>query len=364
MSTKFSFKVRNAASGFKSKRGNFYLDLASVMAASPGESVTKILGRYAERYKHTSIGILCRHWLDRFAHVGTFTESLRGTIPTEDIAALAAAESSGDLRVGLEKLGKNILAMDKCNTEIIKSLFSALVLVMVWHIFIGMEAFMVLPKLEVAMKGKADMAQLGLLGSFMFGGAELVRNWWWLWVMFLVLTTIAIVWAVKNYVGKMRKWLDDYFLPFQMARDFNAASFFATMGSVTARRAGHVVQLNEALIQLKQNAYPWLRWQINMIMENLAARPNSKGEIFNTGITNQRSYYRILDISDYAEVPEMLQKTSDILLEKTPGEIEARANRYKFILMAICMVSMLGLYTGTFQLIELFKTAAQLKSLH
>lgn len=364
MSQRLSFKVKNAAFGFKKTRATFYLDLASVMEASPGEAVTKILARYAERYKQQTIGILCRHWLDRFAHVGTFTESLRGTIPTEDLATLAAAEASGDLRLGLEKLGKNILAMNQCNNEIVKSLFSALVLVTVWHIFIGMESFMVLPKLEAAMKGKVDTNELGKIAVVMFGGAGIVRTFWPLWVLMLIGLIGAVMWGTKRYVGRGRKWLDDHVLPFQMARDFNSAAFFSTMGSITTRRAGHVVQLHEALAQLRQNAYPWLGWQIGMIMENLAARPNSKGEIFNTGITNQRSYYRILDISDYAEVPEMLQKTSDALLKSTPDEIKSRANKVKIILMAVCMVSMLGVYGGTFVLIEAFKTAAQMKALH
>ena len=362
MKSSVNWKLKNAAFDFKSKRGNFYLDLASVMEASPGESVTKLLAKYAERYKKQSIGILCRHWLDRFQEVGTFSESLRGTIPTEDLATLSASEAAGDLRVGLEKLGQNIIAMDACKGEIIKAMVGALMLILVLHVFIGIQAFMVMPKLEAAMIGKVDMAQMGKT-AFLFGSAQFIRSWWWAYAVGVVGLTALVVWALKNYTGRYRPWLDNNILPFQMARDFNAAGFFSTVGSITASRSGHVVQLHDALMQMRQNAYPWLRWQTKLILDNLAAHPNSKGEIFDTGIANRKTYYRILDIADYSEVPVMLQKISGIILTTAPAEIKARATLLRVVLMAACLITMLGIYGGTFALIEAFKAAAQMKAL-
>jgi type II secretory pathway component PulF len=363
MKSSINWKLKNAAFDFKSKRGNFYLDLASVMEASPGESVTKILSKYSERYKKQSIGILCRHWLDRFQEVGTFSESLRGTIPPEDLATLSASEAAGDLRVGLEKLGHNIIALDSCKGEIWKAMVGALMLVIVLHVFIGIQAFMVMPKLEAAMIGKVDFAYMGASAGFLFGGAEFVRNWWWLYATFVVATIAFVVWALKNYTGRFRKWLDNNVLPFQMARDFNAAGFFSTIGSITAGRSNHVVQLHDALMQMRHNAYPWLHWQTKLILDNLAAHPNSKGEIFDTGIANRKTYYRILDIADYSEVPVMLQKVSGIILTTAPKEIKSRATVLRVALMAVCLLTMLGIYGGTFALIEAFKAAAQMKAL-
>jgi type II secretory pathway component PulF len=214
------------------------------------------------------------------------------------------------------------------------------------------------------MKGKVDAVQLGKAGVLLFGGADFVRAWWWAWLLIIIVSTVALIWSLKHYVGKGRRWLDNHVLPFQMARDFNAAAFFSTVSSITTPRNGNVVQIRDALQQLKQNAYPWLRWQINMVLENLAARPNSKGEMFNTGITDKKTYYRILDIGDYAEVPVMLQKTGEIILRVAPADIQRRANVLKVVLVAVCMVSMLSIYGGTFALINAFKTAAMMKSLH
>lgn len=359
-----SWKLRNAAYDFKDKRGNFYLDLASVMEASPGEAVTKILGRYAERYKKKSIGVLCRHWVDRFAQVGTFTEALRGTIPDEDLTALAASESSGDLRLGLEKLGANILAMQATKKEISKLMFSAGIMIAVFHAYITIQSFMVIPKLAGALKsGRIEMDQLGKTGAVFFGGAEIVRSWWWAWLLFVIAGTVLVSWALRNYVGKHRRWLDNHFLPFQMARDFNSAAFFSTMGMITAARNSNVMQLHDALVQMRRNAYPWLRWQTTKILDNLAANPNGKGEIFDTGIANETMQYRILDISDYADVPVMLQQVGGIILKTAPEEIKARAGTVRVVLMGVCLATMLGIYGGTIALVEMFKTAVTMKAM-
>jgi type II secretory pathway component PulF len=362
MSNPLNWKIRNAASGFKGTRAVFYLDLASVMAASPSETVTKILAKYAERYKSQTIGVLCRHWLDRFQDTGKFSESIRGTVPDEDLASLSASETAGDLRLGLQKLGEALLVLKTCKTEITKMLVSAFLVVLILHAYIGMQAWMVMPQLEAAMKGKADFSQLGKPG-LLFTGAHFVQDWWWVWVGFVVGGTVLTAWALKNYVGKGRHWLDDNVLPFQMSRDFNAAAFFSTLGTITAPRNGNVVQLHAALLQMHHNAYPWLRWQISSMLENLAGKPNSKGEVFDTGITNQKTYYRILDISDYAEVPVMLQQIGEIILKNAPDEIRARATTVRVILMATCMTLMLTMYGGQYALTDAFKSAVQMKAL-
>lgn len=359
-----SFKIKNAAFDFKGKRGNFYLDLASVMEASPGETITKILGRYAERYKKKSVGVLCSFWLERFAQTGTFTGSLRGTIPAEDLTALAASESTGDLRLGLEKLGTNILAMQETKKEISKLMVSAIVMIFVFHAYLGVQSFVVMPKLEKAvLAAKVEFTQLGEVGAILFGGAEFIRGWWWAWLILVGAAVAAVGWGLKHYVGRHRRWLDDHFLPFQMARDFNSAAFFATVGMITEVRNNNVVQLHDALVQTRLNAYPWLRWQTTKLLENLAAMPNGKGEIFNTGIANQSTYYRILDISDYADVPVMLKKIGEIILKTAPQEIKAKASTVRIILMGLCLATMLGVYAGTIALVELFKAAVTMKAM-
>ena len=358
-----SFELRLASWDFKSKRGNFYLDLAKAMKATPGEPITKFLSRYGERYEKEAVGILARHWLGRFNHVGTFTEAVRGTIPDEDLTILAVSEQAGDLVVGLASLGKNIIALTQCKKDIFGTLKASIFLVLLLHIFFAIEAFIVMPKIESAMKANIDISKLGLVGTIYFSGAELIRDWWWAWLMFLVLITFTVIWSLKNYAGKLRPWLDNNMLPFQMFREFNSASFLIALGSVTKLMGSQVVQLNEALNKIGEDAYTWLSWQIGMIQENLQINPNGKGEIFNTGLVNRIAYYRILDIAEYAQMEEMLNSVGEIILETAPVETKKKAEFLRYVLLIICLSLMIGAYAGTFLLIAAFKAQVLVKSM-
>jgi hypothetical protein len=59
----------------------------------------------------------------------------------------------------------------------------------------------------------------------------------------------------------------------------------------------------------------------------------------------------------------MLQEVSGIILQTAPEEIKARATKLRFGLMAVCLLTMLGIYLGTFALTEEFRAAAQMKAL-
>lgn len=348
---------------FKSSRGAFYQDLAKGMKASPGQSITNFLERSKDRYANEPLGILCRHWLIRFDHVGTFTESIRGTVPDEDLTVLAASERAGDLRTGLESLGKNIIGLDECKKEIINTVISGVVLVLFLHIFLAIEAFMVMPKMEAAMKANVDISKIGLIADVLFNGGHVIRNWWWAWFLFIGANIAWVIWSLPNYIGRMRPWLDSHVLPYQMYRDFNGASFLIALGSVTRLIGSQVVQLHDALSLMGENAYPWLRWHIHQIQENMQNHPNSKGEIFNTGIASKSSYYRILDIAEYSQMSEMLNTVGDVILDTAPVESKKRAATVRYVLLAVSISVMLGVYGGTFGLIDAFKMQIQLKAM-
>ena len=114
---------------FSSERGEFYVDLAQSMRAMRGVPITQFLENYAKRYQKRAIGKMAQYWLTRFSETGTFTESIRGTVPNEDLTLLAVSENAGDLASGLQSLGENIVAMAKTKQEMIMTMASGIVLI-------------------------------------------------------------------------------------------------------------------------------------------------------------------------------------------------------------------------------------------
>ncbi|MBC3871446.1 type II secretion system F family protein [Undibacterium oligocarboniphilum] len=349
---------------FKSLRGEFYQDLSQTMKSMPGVAIVTVIERYAQRYAKDTIGKMCAHWLKQIVHFGRFSEAITGTVPPQDLAFLAAAEKSGDLTNALGYLGRNIIAMDKAKKGVISTLVASFFMFLIFHVFLGIEAFMVLPKLEEVMKTNIDINQLGTLGATLFGISHVVKAWWWLVVSVEISTVVLVYWSMDNYTGKFRKWLDDHVLPYQLYRDFVGAGFVVNVGALTSIGGSQIMSLNDSISAIRfKSKLRWLNWQIDEIQNNLLIRPNSKAEIFNTGIVAKKMYFRMLDISDYKEMDEMLPDVAQLIMEWAPVEANKRAMTLRFSMLILCIALMLFIYGGTGDLIDQFKTLVELKNM-
>jgi len=348
---------------FSSERGEFYVDLAQSMRAMRGVPITQFLENYAKRYQKRAIGKMAQYWLTRFSETGTFTESIRGTVPNEDLTLLAVSENAGDLASGLQSLGENIVAMAKTKQEMIMTMASGIVLIVLLHVFLAIQAFMVMPQLEKAMTANADPASIGLLPSFLFGAATIIRTWWPLEIAVMSAVLVWIFSSLPRYTGPGRAWLDNHFLPYEMYRDFQGAAFFVALGSVTKLIGSQIIQIADALQRIRQNSVSWLAWHIDQIMRNMEEEPTSKGALFNTGIVNERNYYRVVDIAEYADLSTMLNEVGALIMTTAPVEMQKKAGKSRFALMLTCVVLMFGLYGATLFMINDFKNQAQIKSL-
>jgi type II secretory pathway component PulF len=359
----FSDRLFWAKYRFRSQRGNFYMDLAESMRRMPGRTTGDFLEKYAQRYAKLPMGKLAAHWISRFEKEGYFYQAIRDSVPPEDITVLSVSENNGDLRSGLESLGRGILGMANCQKAVVGALAAAAFFIVILHVFLGIQAFMVVPKLEAAVKANVNPAMMGSLARVFFAGADMIQGYWWAWLISIALLTGWVMWSLPNYTGRARPFLDRHILFYQIYRDFNSAQFFVALGSVTKLIGAQVMQVSDALKRMRTNATPWLKWHIDAILSNMELKPNSRGEVFDTGLTNQAMYYRILDIGEYAQTSEMLTMVGDLILEKAPIEIRQRANLVRYILMIITIVLMLVVYGGTIMIIEDFKQQIQMKSL-
>lgn len=357
-----TLKFRLACFAFRKNRGDFYLDLASSMQAAPGVNIMTLLERYALRYSDEPQGILCSNWVVNMHHTGSFHAAVRGSIPEEDIALIAASEESGDLLAGLKLLGKNIIALKKVQSESWKSLAGAVAMLIILHIYLGIMSFMVLSKMENVMSNSVDISKLGLTADVMFGTAHFIQQYWWAWLIFLVVIVISVIWALPNYTGKYRRFLDDHIFIFQIYRDFVGASFIMSAAALSSLVGSQLIQFHDALSEIRARSnVPWLNWQIDMIQANLKLNPNSKAEIFDTGVTTKRMYYRILDIADYQEMSVMLNKVGDIILEVAPQETSKRAFKIRTTVMTLSLALMVGSWLGTPEVIDAYKRQIQLR---
>lgn len=360
VSTSVSFSTKFE---FSSERGQFYLDLCENMRALPGVPITTFLQNFARRYPTRAVGKMSAYWLQRVNETGTMTEAMRGTVPPEDLTILSVSERAGDLSAGMQSLGENIQAMRDTRNQMLGTLLSGFVLLALLHVFLGVQAFMVMPQLERALSSGGDPSTLGTLAKVLFGGADIIRTWWALELMLVGALVGWVIWSLPRYTGRFRPWLDNHVLPYQMYRDFQGASFLVALGSVTRLIGTQLVQVVDALQRIRENSVRWLCWHIDKILLNMEERPNAKGELFDTGIVNEKNYYRVVDVAEYAQLSAMLNTIGALIMKTAPVEMAKKATKSRFGLMVVSLLLMFGIYGATLVLINDFKNQVYIRTM-
>jgi hypothetical protein len=352
----------NACYAFKGKRAVFYRDLGNYIQAVDGaKTITEILAIYAKRHAGKSIGILCEFWLRRFPDVGTFTGAITGTVPEQDLAVIAVSEQSGDIEVGLLNLADMLDGMKKTTAVIWEVLGMVVGAFAILHIFIAAQAFKAMPQIEKPVLRMVDVHRFSPDVQMLFYGAAWYRSFWWIELSIIGLFVGWVIWAKPRLVGRVRRVLDDHFLPFQLHRVHESAMLFATIGAITAEMNQRVMPVRDALVQVRRYARPWLAWQLDMILRNHDEHPSAGAAIFDTGIVDAETYNRILDISDYSPPSVVYLKIGKMLLDEGPKLAKHQGTYWRYGCIALILTVMLGIFALTGDMSDQFDTLIKLK---
>jgi type II secretory pathway component PulF len=340
------------AFNFRDQRADYYMDLYERMQLERGTNIGDFLRRDIQRYgKKNEVGRLSEHWLERMGYVGRFAEALRGTVPEQDIAILAVAEQHDDLKNGLKSAAENLRAIDLAKKKLQAVLAISIALILMFHIYIGLNTFYVFPKLaKVLFRHGVTAKEIGPVTYRVDLVCTFIQHWWWLYFPSLIALVVGIGWALPNYTGRFRRLLDERFIIFSMYREFAGASFLAQLSSLTKRVGERVMSLREALDMVSANGNPWVKWHVEMILTRMSVSPDSKGQVFATGVVNARATYRIQDLAEYAQLSDMLGQVGDIVLKKAPEEIEKRGKKIDFLLRIGIIVPMLLIWSAQYKI--------------
>ncbi|MCX8566922.1 MAG: Type II secretory pathway, component PulF [Glomeribacter sp. 1016415] len=344
---------------FRKKRAEFYNDLASQIDSQPGQTLAIFLQKYALRYPGEPVGIVCAHWLARFAETARFSRAVAHTLPPEETTVLAVAEESGDLKIGLRTLAANIETLEATQRLFLEIITSALVGLAIAHIFLGLIGYWIVPQIETAMN--LETRFYGPIAQTYHGFATVIRSVGPAWLALLLAGLLWGSWSIKNYTGRFRGWLDQHILFYALYRDFAGALFLATLSSITQKIGAHAISIHEALARIKPYASTWLAQHIERISRNFEEIPNSGGEAFATGILKREFQYRLQDLSEYQKLECALFNVSQHILRETPNRIKRTATLIRYSVSFLTAAGMMGLYFGLLGMIHEFQASATLQ---
>jgi len=347
---RFPDKLWRAKFEFASKRADYYYDLAMRIEKMPGEPISNHFAKDAARRVGEPVGVLAALWLARYEGLdgqvqeAQLAEVLRGTVPDEDLAIIAVAEQGGDVKQGLSKLAENLRAMSDAKANIMVMLASVGLTLIILHVYLGAMAVLVAPMLDRSFASLLPIESYGPIAKSFHYSAQFLRNWGWLILIGEAALAYWVVRALRHYTGKYRDWLDRKVILFDFFRRFQGAQFLAGMSAVTQRFGSDTKNLSAALELMREKAYPYLAHHIQRMEATLEESPNAGGKMFDTGLFDKDTSYRIQDIAEYEDdLSKMLDSVSAMLLQTAPRELEQKAskfNRKASILLIILITSL------------------------
>lgn len=338
---------------FRSTRADFYEDLAEVLS-SGGELVPELKvqqTRAAGRKKQGS-AMLFGRWLTALERDSSLANALRGYVPDEDIMIISAGEENGDLPKTLHFLAKAV--------RIAAELRSAMVSALAYPLFCGVLMIVLLVGFAYGLIPIFSQiyppSEWPFMGQVVYWIAQAVVNGG----PFLLVGILAIggwfKWSLRHWAGPLRVKADRY-VPYRLYRDFAGGNYFVVLASLI--QGG--MAFREALVRLRRDASPWLRWYITATIQILDRESNTPAKSLSCGIIDQRLADRVEDFGRRGKFEDGIVRVGLEGIDKIIKAVKASAAMLKVGFILCLGVLIVTVFLGVGQVAYELDDAVQSK---
>ena len=125
-------------------------------------------------------------------------------------------------------------------------------------------------------------------GKTLIGLAEIIRRYWWLFIVGGTGLVLGLLRIMSEYIGELRPQLDR-FPPFTLYKQFTAARFMETLGLLVANG----VVFKNALKVMQYRAAPYLTAHLVTMEHQLATGKGNVADILDTGLIDENDILRL-----------------------------------------------------------------------
>lgn len=267
-------------------------------------------------------------------------DGLEGWYPYHIVELVRAGEQSGNLAKTMKVASETLSQKNLTIASIISSLTYPIIVIcagLAVSVFINHSIF-------DNYRAITPIAHWPKIGRDVAAMANFVQYWWWLVLIFILVSIVAMVKFLRNYVGDGREYIDN--LPLiSLYRKIIAARFMQTLGILISNG----VVFKKALHILQYSASPYLAWHLLSMEYRLGAGKENIAEVLDTGLIQPRDLMR-LKITAYGRGFEYaLMRQGKHSMEQgikaiqTTGRITGGAFLGMAAILAIFLI--LGIYT-------------------
>lgn len=226
-----------------------------------------------------------------------------GMVPSSELSVITAAEKSGSLADGFLTLVSVIHYNDELKKKIVGALTFPLIMISISLVVIAGYSQKVFPAFASVLPVNQWPGVTQTLYSF---GTALYNGLWLKILIGFIITVIVMRILMANFAGPLRNKVIDKVLPFSTYRQLTSSVFLNNLSLMLSNN----IPLTDALSIIRLNANRWLRWHLDVMIDNMA-RGMHYSKALSSGLMGTEE---LLNISLYAELPsfnDVLRSVSD-----------------------------------------------------
>ncbi len=333
---------------FAKQRADYFDYLQAVLLGSQGRlTVRELFARDAARYGIKSVrGRLSQLWARRCeASAGDLYATWAGSFPRDELALVRAAQIHGNARLLMvfQALSRHLLLLAQARDALWLTLGGAALAIVVVAVLLVAVPWWTVPSLQQAFNGMPQ-EYLGSTASSLFAFAALLKSWWIVLVMCLVVALAMGFYSLPRSHGAGRKFLDHYG-PWRLYRQVYCMRLLALISILLQPGVGASKQLRAAVEVFYAEANPWLAsYLLQTLM--LIEQGHTDASAFDTGLLDKELYWYFEDMAAAQGLQPGLQAVHERMSERWLRRIkvQALALRWGVLLTGLAMVFALGLW--------------------
>lgn len=348
------FRLTVAARGFKAQRADFYDYLADLIAVTGGaKTLLQIFQDDADRYgASNNRGVLSRHWAQRFPQTGgDLFATWFGTIPTEDLVAIQAAQyaGAGALVQTLRQLSAVVRATDLAQRTFLRTVLTGGLSLLVALVAILLIPFFTADQLTRAFSSLPP-DYYGPMSQWLFKTAAVLRNVWWMALLAVAGIAWSGFWSLPNLIGPLRNWLDTWGI-WRLYRIVQSIRFLSLLAILLQPRGNVTARLRDALLIQQVGSTPWMNDHISCMMERIDLGLGVT-ESLDTGLVDAQLWWYFTDMVSTLGLDVGLQRTAERVAVHTVKKLAAQAQILQWSMLFISIAIVLGIAFWHYRVFE------------
>ncbi|MFL9611135.1 type II secretion system F family protein [Methylobacillus sp. Pita2] len=335
-----SFGLNLALFNFRSKRADFYYDLAKAMDDQSDlvSEFSNLRKRATERGQKGRAQMYAK-WIEGLDS-GSLSNALKGDVPETDLMIISAFETSGRLAEGLKFLSKTIRTAQKMKSSMIMALAGPIFALGLGIMVLALMSFILMP----IMVQIYPVEEWPLSGRILYPISQIVANYGIYIGVIIVLAIVGFGLSIKRWYGDKRVVVDNW-IGYSMFRDYNGAMFLTSLAALMKAGTG----IMEALVKLQEMSTPWMQWHIRKMIKGLDSRAGEPAEALDTGSLPEEVMDRIADYGKRSSFLEAMNMIGLESMERTEAKIAKSAQTINMLMLFMVGILFVTIIVGTVQ---------------